>query len=60
MGMKKSVNPHRWANPEMAKAMRDLGSSNAAQPHVPKPDKGTRADRARDAIRDQIRQDGES
>lgn len=25
--------PHRHANPEMAAAMRDLRSSNAAQPH---------------------------
>lgn len=46
---------HRHANPELAKAMRDLRSSNAAQPHVPTPLKGTRTERARQAIRAQSR-----
>jgi len=50
---------HRHANPELAKAMRDLRSSNAAQPHVPAPQKGTRTERARLAIRDQFQQTGD-
>lgn len=53
MGMKKTLNPHRWANPELNRAMHGLGSSSAAQPHTPRPRKGTRAERARQAIRDQ-------
>ncbi|MBC9927379.1 hypothetical protein [Leucobacter sp. cx-169] len=40
------------ANPQLAAAMRELRRSNAAQPHVPKPLKGTRAARARRAIDD--------
>ena len=50
---------HRHANPELAKAMRDLRSSNAAQPHVETPRKGTRAARERDAIHDQARHESE-
>lgn len=38
------------ANPDMAAAMRGLRSSSAAQPHTPKPHKGTRAERQRDEI----------
>jgi len=48
----------RWANLERAKAMHGLRSSNAAQPHVPRPRKGTRAERERQAIRDQGRDRG--
>jgi len=59
MGKKKTPNPHRWANPELNRAMHGLGSSNAAQPHVPAPDKGTRAERARLEIRDQSADRGE-
>lgn len=46
---------HRHENPELAEAMRGFRSSNAAQPHVPTPDKGTRTERDRKAIRDQLR-----
>ena len=53
MGKKKTPNRHRWANPELNRAMHGLGSSNAAQPHVPTPKKGTRTARDRHAIRDQ-------
>ena len=59
MGKKKTLNPHRWANPELNRAMHGLGSSNAAQPHVPGPDKGTRAERTRLEIRDQSLDRGE-
>lgn len=40
------------ANPERAKAMHGLRSSNAAQPHVAKPHKGARAANRRKALRD--------
>lgn len=40
------------ANPERARAMMGLRSSSAAQPHTPKPRKGTRGNRQRHAIRD--------
>lgn len=40
------------ANPELAKAMRQLRSSNAAQPHVLKRHKGSRQVRQRKAIAD--------
>lgn len=55
MGKKKPSNPHRWANPELNRAMHGLGSSNAAQPHVPTPKKGTRSAQDRRAIREQVR-----
>jgi len=41
------------ANPEQAHWMRELGKSNAAQPHTPGPLKGSRAERARRVINDQ-------
>jgi hypothetical protein len=50
---KKTPNPHPWANPERNKAMLGLRSSNAAQPHVPGPRKGTRTERRQQAIQDQ-------
>jgi hypothetical protein len=53
MGKKRAPNPHRWANPELNRAMHGLGSSNAAQPHVPTPKKGTRTERDRSEIREQ-------
>lgn len=53
MGKKKTPNPHRWANPELNRAMHGLGSSNAAQPHVPAPQKGTRRAQERRAICEQ-------
>lgn len=56
MGDKKTTNPQRWANRERAQAMHGLRSSNAAQPHIPRPLKGTRTERERQAIRDQDRQ----
>lgn len=43
------------ANPEMAHWMRELAKSNAAGRHTPKPRKGTRRERERQAIRDQQR-----
>ena len=45
------------ANPEQAHWMRELGKSSAAQPHTPKPRKGTRRERERQAIRDQRREE---
>lgn len=50
----------RWANLERAQAMHALRSSNAAQPHVPRPRKGTRTERERQAIRDQMRERGDA
>ncbi|HEU5223130.1 MAG TPA: hypothetical protein VFU07_05540 [Candidatus Lumbricidophila sp.] len=41
------------ANPTQAHWMRELRKSNAAQPHVPAPRKGTRDHRDRKAIQDQ-------
>lgn len=41
------------ANPELAHWMRELRKSNAAQSHTPKPHRGTRRERERQAIRDQ-------
>ncbi|ROR76053.1 hypothetical protein SAMN06295974_3799 [Plantibacter flavus] len=41
------------ANPPLSAAMRALGSSSAAQPHVPKPRKGTRTQQRRAAVQDQ-------
>lgn len=52
-GKKKTPAQHRWANPERYKAMLGLRSSNAAQPQVPGPRKGSRADRQQRAIHDQ-------
>ena len=43
------------ANPDLARAMRELGRSNSAQPHIAAPRKGTRRERERQAIRDQNR-----
>jgi len=43
------------SNPEQAHWMRELGKSSAAQKHTPKPRKGTRRQRERQAIRDQER-----
>lgn len=45
------------ANPEQAKAMALLRRSSAANPHTPRPRKGTRAERERQAIRDQNKQE---
>ena len=41
------------ANPEQAHWMRELRKSSAAQPHTPKPRKGTRRERNLQAIREQ-------
>lgn len=46
-------------NPEWAHWDRELRKSNAAGRHVPKPRKGTRRERERQAIRDQSRRRGE-
>jgi len=54
MGKKKALNPHRWANPELNRAMHALGSSSAAQPHTPTPNKGTRGSRAKREIISQL------
>lgn len=43
------------ANPEIAQAMAQLRRSSAAQRHTPKPRKGTRAAKQRQAVRDQRR-----
>lgn len=43
------------SNPEQAHWMRELSKSSAAQKHTPKPRKGTRRQRERQAIRDQRR-----
>lgn len=43
------------ANPEQNKAMQALRRSNAATPHIPRSRKGTRAERERQALRDQGR-----
>lgn len=47
------------SNPELAAWMHQLRSSSAAQRHTPKPRKGTRRERERQAIRDQQRNRGE-
>lgn len=47
----KSRPTHR--NEALAAAMRDLRSSSAASPHVPRPRKGTRGQSSRRAIREQ-------
>lgn len=41
------------SNPELAHWMNQLRGSSAAQRHTPKPRKGTRRERERQAIRDQ-------
>lgn len=43
------------ANPEQARWMADLRRSSAADRHTPKPRKGTRRERERQALRDQNR-----
>lgn len=53
MGKKKADRPWRVANPEMAKAMRELRRSSASSPHVPTPRKGTRRERKTRAINEQ-------
>lgn len=40
-------------SPEEQRAVEGLRSSNAAQPHIPEPRKGTRRAKKRDAIKDQ-------
>lgn len=47
------------ANPEQAHWMRELRKSSATQRHTPKPRKGTRRERERQAIRDQQRHRGD-
>lgn len=42
------------ANEELGKAFRDLRSSNAAVPHVPKRDKGSRSVKNKRAINDSL------
>lgn len=44
------------ANPDLAHWNRELGKSNAAQPHIPKPRKGTKRERKTKAIREQERE----
>lgn len=41
---------YRLANEELGKALHGLRSSNAAQPHIPSPHKGTRSMKNRQAI----------
>jgi hypothetical protein len=41
------------SNPEQAHWSRELGKSSAAQPHTPKPRKGTRTERERQTIQEQ-------
>lgn len=48
----KRVRHRGTANPELAKAMRELRRSSAAQPHTPNPLKGSRQARKRQAIND--------
>jgi hypothetical protein len=48
--MARKTSPHKVANLELAKAMHGLRSSSAAEPHTPKPRKGTRAARKNKAI----------
>lgn len=43
------------SNPELAQWMAQLRQSSAASRHLPKPRKGSRAERERQAIRDQNR-----
>lgn len=43
---------HIVANPDFARAMRELGRSSATSPHVTKARKGTRSARNARAIRD--------
>lgn len=44
------------SNPEQARWMRELGKSSAANRHTPRPRKGTRRQRQRQAIRDQTKE----
>lgn len=55
MGRKRTQTFTPMANPELAHAMRELRKSSAAQRHTPKPRKGTRREREREAIRDEGR-----
>lgn len=48
----KKRNEHRVENRPMYEAMVGLRSSSAASPHTPKPKKGTRGNRKREAILD--------
>lgn len=48
----KNLSSNKVANEDLGKAMRDLRSSNAAQPHVPSHKKGTRGVKNRDAIKE--------
>lgn len=43
------------SNPEQAYWMRELRKSSASQRHIPVPRKGTRRQRERQAIRDQLK-----
>ena len=54
--MKQRKKKRKIPNPLLAEAMRGLRFSNAAVRHVPKPRKGTRRTKARDAIRDSQQQ----
>lgn len=53
MAKPKPSKKHSWANPELAAAMRELRRSSAAQPHTPKPRKGSRGVRVQRAVKDQ-------
>lgn len=44
------------SNPEQARWMHELGRSSAANRHTPRPRKGTRRQRERQAIRDQTKE----
>lgn len=51
--MSKKNRRYTTANPAYAAAMRGLRGSSAAQRHTPRPRKGTRAQKQRQALRDQ-------
>ena len=50
----------KHSNKAMMAAMQQLRRSNAAAPHVPKPKKGTRAEKKRRAIAEWTRSLGDS
>lgn len=54
--MKQRKKKRKIPNPLLAEAMRGLRFSNAAVRHVPKPRKGTRRVKMRNAIRDSQQQ----
>lgn len=54
--MRQRKKKRRVPNQVLAEAMRGLRFSNAAVRHVPKPRKGTRRVKTRDAIRDSQQQ----